>query len=86
MMNSIIIEREIIECSKAKDKPRLYAINTMLQNEKAKLDYFMSKFIEKYGKKLDEKIDDNYNRFFSDKTRDYAVITRLMRIVNAYSK
>lgn len=79
-MNFTAIEREIISAPQT----RLYELREMLQGQIAKLDYFMSQFMEKYGKHLDEERNDKYHSFYRDTTNEYNKVNRLLRVIHAY--
>ncbi len=85
-LDAKVIELEIIKSKNDNDSERLTTIRESIGEELTKLDYFLTKFLGKYGRKLDTKKDDNYNKFYSDKTAEYASLTRLIRIIDAYGK
>lgn len=82
-MNYTDLEREIISGTAM----RRYEIGSELQMQLAKLDYCMTRFMEQFGAKLDgdEEVDPKYTAFYKDTTDEYTKITRLQRIINAYS-
>lgn len=79
-------EQDILNYCKDRNLEQVDIIRSNLIEERSKLDFFMSKFIDKYGSKLDEKRDDVYNRFYTDKSNEYSNINRLLRVIDAYSK
>lgn len=86
MINSNRLEQDILNYCKEKNMEKIDIIRADLLEQRSKLDFFMSKFIDKYGSKLDEKRNDAYNRFYTDKSNDYSGINRLLRVIDAYSK
>lgn len=52
-----------------------------LLTKKSKIDYFMSRFLEDHGSRLEESPQ---SKFYADKSEEYAKINRLLRIANAY--
>ena len=80
------LEQDILNYCKERNTEKINIIRADLIEQRSKLDFFMSKFIDKYGSKLDEKRDDAYNRFYTDKSNDYSGINRLLRVIDAYSK
>ena len=86
MINTKRLEQDILNYCKERDMGKVDIIRADLIEQRSKLDFFMSKFIDKYGSKLDEKRNDSYNRFYTDKRNEYSGINRLLRVIDAYSK
>jgi hypothetical protein len=86
MNNTNRLEQDILNYCKERNMEKIDIIRADLLGQRSKLDFFMSKFIDKYGSKLDEKRDDSYNRFYTDKSNEYSGINRLLRVIDAYSK
>ena len=59
-----------------------YQIKQELSTKRARLDYFMSRFLEDHPDFQDV---DNKRKFYNDKSDEYAKINRLLRIADAYS-
>lgn len=54
---------------------------------KIKIDYYCDRFIEQYGSKIDSNDGTNkYTKFMKIQSEEYSKITRLMRVIDAYSK
>jgi hypothetical protein len=64
------------------DKETRSQIKNELLTRKARLDYFMTRFLEDHGDNLD---CPKRNAFYQEKTDEYSKINRLIRIANAYS-
>jgi hypothetical protein len=81
MNNLIEIEKQIIARS-----IDMKIVKTQLNLYKEKLDYFMNRFIDQYGTKLDIDNCDKYNQFAKHQNEEYAKVTRLVRVLAAYQK
>ena len=86
IINKLALEQKIINYYNENDKQSITTLKNDLIEEKSKLDFFLTRFIDTYGDKLEEKKRDKYNRFYSDKTEVYSVINHLLRVIDAYSK
>jgi hypothetical protein len=53
---------------------------------KKMLDYFMMRFLDQFGSKLDTENNDKYHRFAKIQSKNYAKVTRLTRVIDAYVK
>ena len=85
-INKLVLEQKIINCYNNNDVEGINTLKNNLIEEKSKLDFFLTRFIDTYGDKLEEKKKDKYNKFYSDKTEVYSVINHLLRVIDAYSK
>lgn len=85
-INKLALEQSVINFHSNNDKESIRALKNDLIEERSKLDFFLSQFIDTYGDKLEEKKQDKYNKFYSDKTEVYSVINHLLRVIDAYSK
>lgn len=86
VINKLALEQNVINFYNNNDKESILTLKNDLIEERSKLDFFMSRFIDTYGDKLEEKKQDKYNKFYSDKTEVYSVINHLLRVIDAYSK
>lgn len=86
VINKLALEQNVINFYNNNDKESILTLKNDLIEERSKLDFFMSRFIDTYGDKLEEKKRDKYNKFYSDKTEVYSVINHLLRVIDAYSK
>ena len=86
IINKLALEQKIINYYNENDKQSITTLKNDLIEEKSKLDFFLTRFIDTYGDKLEEKKRDKYNQFYSDKTEVYSVINHLLRVIDAYSK
>lgn len=86
IINKLTLEQNVINFYNNNDKESIRALKNDLIEERSKLDFFLSRFIDTYGDKLEEKKKDKYNKFYSDKTEVYSVINHLLRVIDAYSK
>ena len=79
-------EIDIIKCTAEGDTETLRKIGVYLDEKLAYLDYVMSRFIDDYGTRLDPDARDELRNFYDVKTKEYASVTRLNRILTAYAK
>lgn len=86
IINKMALEQKIINYYNENDKQGITTLKNDLIEEKSKLDFFLSRFIDTYGEMLEEKKRDKYNQFYSDKTEVYSIINHLLRVIDAYSK
>ena len=63
------------------DQTVKFQIRQELIAKKAKLDYFMSRFLEDHPEFQD---CEKKKKFYTDKSEEYAQINRLLRIADAY--
>lgn len=78
-------EIDIINSAAAKDHETMRNIAVYLDEKLAMLDYVMSRFMDDYGSKLDLDARDELRNFYDIKTKEYASVTRLTRILKAYA-
>ena len=64
------------------DKETRSQIKNELLTRKARLDYFLTRFLEDHGDNLE---CPKRNAFYTAKTDEYSKINRLIRIANAYA-
>ena len=86
MINERELENKIIMCSKSKDYPTLTSIRSNLIREKNKLQYFMTRFMDTFGEKVDNATNDEFNCFYRAKSNEYSSINRLIRVLDAYER
>ena len=77
-------ENYILTASKGGDRSKIQAIRNALQAYKVQIDYNMTRFIDQFGPKLDDENHDKYHRFVKIQNEEYAKITRLNRVMDAY--
>jgi hypothetical protein len=83
--NLVQAETYIINASKGGDRSKIQAIKESLTAYKEQIDYNMTRFIDQYGSKLDVEANDQYHKFAKIQNEEYAKVTRLFRVMEAYS-
>lgn len=84
MINFYQIETTII--SRNAETSFIDDTKVLLAQYKNQIEYNCTRFIDQYGSKLDIDRPDKYHKFIKIQNEEYAKITRLTRIINAYTK
>jgi hypothetical protein len=77
-----------IVSTKGQDKDLVKAVRQEVVNFVKDLDYIMTRFLDQFGSKLEEGVvrNDVYVRFTAAKSKQYAEATRMLRLIDYYSK
>jgi vacuolar-type H+-ATPase subunit H len=86
MLKYTEIEREILSAARNRNSGLIAKREAEIQEAKQKLDYQMERFIDQFGKELDDEGDSNYRRFYRVKCEEYSQLNRLLRVIKAVSK
>lgn len=86
MLKYTEIEREILSAARNRNSGLIAKREAEIQEAKRKLDYQMERFIDQFGKELDDEADSNYRRFYRVKCEEYSQLNRLLRVIKAVSK
>lgn len=78
-------ETYILAASKGGDRSKIQGIKDCLNAYKTQIDYNMTRFIEQYGSKLDKESNDVYHKFVKIQNEEYAKVTRMFRVMEAYN-
>lgn len=80
-------ETEILAAAQVGNKPKVLYIKAELLRKRNKLDYFLNRFLDSFGEKMDlPDHNPNIDRFYGEKCAEYSKINRLLRIANAYTR
>jgi hypothetical protein len=86
MLKYTEIEREILSAARNRNSGLIAKREAEIQEAKQTLDYQMERFIDQFGKELDDEGDSNYRRFYRVKCEEYSQLNRLLRVIKAVSK
>lgn len=79
------IERNVLASAASKKWKVIDAYRQLLFAEKSKLDFFMTRFLDDYGDRL-ETPGSPFEKFFKTITEEYSQVTRLIRVIDAYDR
>ena len=72
--------------SRSGDRAFIDDVVSKLNSYKEQIDYNCHRFIDQYGPRLDSEKPSKYLKFMKIQNEEYSKITRLMRVINAYTK
>jgi len=85
MINFKQTELDIIY-SRNKDTSFIVSVMAELEDYKAQIIYNCDRFVDQFGQKLDVEKFDKYHKFHKIQCEEYAKITRLQKVIHAYTK
>ena len=86
MLKYTEIEREILTAGRTKDLDVIAKHTSRIETAKRSIDYQMDRFIDQFGKELDDETDNKYRRFYRVKCEEYSQLNRLLRVIKAVAK